>query len=156
MTSLTAVTASTSGHTEFVLDTVIARLKELMPALQVRTVRAETASASDLQSGDVLLLGSGTWNTGGVEGQLNPHMHELLFERAKDVRLDGKPVLLISLGDDRYYFTTRCTEGFIRFLKSAGGRLFGTPLIVLNEPYDKTDRIRKWTDAVAEKLRTLA
>lgn len=153
MPSLTAVIASTSGHTEFVTDTVLSRLKEALPSLQVRVVRAELATAADLQSCDVLLLGSGTWNTGGIEGQLNPHMHELLFVRAKNVQLAGKPVLLVSLGDDRYYYTTRCTEGFMRFLKAAGGKTFGMPLVILNEPYDKTERILKWADASAEKLK---
>jgi len=35
---------------------------------------AEKTQPQDLLSGDVLLLASSTWNTGGIEGQLNPHM----------------------------------------------------------------------------------
>jgi flavodoxin len=152
MPSLTAIIATTSGHTEFVLDTVLRYWKERMPNLTVRTVRAELATADDLLRCDVLLLGSGTWNTGGVEGQLNPHMHELLFERVEGIDLQKKPVLLLSLGDDRYYFTTRCTERFMQFIKKANGTSLATPLIILNEPYDKVEKMQKWAEAVMRKF----
>ena len=154
MRSLTAIIASTSGHTEFVLDTVLQYWKDVVPNLAVRTVRAELATAEDLLNCDVLLLGSGTWNTGGIEGQLNPHMHALLFERVKNIDLQKKPVLLISLGDDRYYFTTRCTERFMEFMKKANGTSLSMPLVILNEPYDKVERIKKWAEATAAKMRT--
>lgn len=154
MHSLTAIIASTSGHTEFVLDTVLQYWKNAVPNVTVRTVRAEVATAEDLLNCDILLLGSGTWNTGGIEGQLNPHMHALLFERVKDIDLQKKPVVLISLGDDRYYFTTRCTEGFMQFIKAANATSLYMPLVILNEPYDKVERIEKWAEATADKLKT--
>lgn len=155
MKTITAITASTSGHTDFVLDTVLEHWKNVLPELRVERVRAEQATKEHLLNSDMLLLGSGTWNTGGVEGQLNPYMHELLFERVRDINLQKKPVLLLSLGDDRYYFTTRCTERFMQFIKQANGTSFTMPLVILNEPYDKTDRMIKWATAVAEKIQKL-
>lgn len=152
MTKLTAIIASTSGHTEFVLDTVLHHWKNVMPHMTVRTVRAELATADDFLNCDVLLLGSGTWNTGGIEGQLNPHMHALLFERMTNIDLQKKPVLLISLGDDRYYFTTRCTERFMEFLKKANGTSLTMPLVILNEPYDKVEKMKKWADGAVKKI----
>ncbi len=156
MKNVTAIIASTSGHTQFVLDTIIARWKETGAAISVTVVRAELATPEDLLRADVLLLGSGTWNTGGVEGQLNPYMHDLLFGKLKGLNLGGKPVLLVSLGDERYYFTTRCTERFMQFLKAAHGKATGIPLIIVNEPYDQVERIHKWADGAAEKLKTLS
>lgn len=152
MKTLNAILATTSGHTQFVLDTVIAHWKKTLPKLTTRIIRAESATVEDLTSCDILLLASGTWNTGGIEGQLNPHMHELLFEKLQHIDLKEKPVLLVSLGDERYYFTTRCTERFMQFLKNAHGKSAGIPLIIVNEPYDQTEKIEKWAEGMAEKL----
>lgn len=152
MPRLSAVIASTSGHTEFVVDEVLRRFRAGLSGYEINVLRAETATKEDLLGCDVLLLASGTWNTGGVEGQLNPHMHELLFSRSLGIDLQGKPVMLVSLGDDRYYFTTRCTERFVTFLKSGNGKIFGMPLVILNEPYDQTEKIEKWADAQVKKL----
>ena len=144
MTHVTAIIASTSGHTAFVLDTLVAYWARTAPEITVRMIRAEEAKPEDFLAGDLLVLGSGTWNTGGKEGQLNPFMHELLFDRAKSVDLKNKRVALLSLGDERYYFTTRCTEHFLKFIRDHGGKLLGMPLTITNEPYDQMERIEKW------------
>src|SRR3989338_9849906 len=104
MPILHITTASTSGHTDYVIDTLLPILRERAPALTILRQRAEQATGDDLLKGDIVLLGSGTWNTGGIEGQLNMHMHALLMERAAEIDLAGKPVSTISLGDERYYF----------------------------------------------------
>jgi len=144
--TISVIFASTSGHTEFVVE----RLRDLWQGEGhiVTMTKAEIATAKDFQKDDLLVLGSGTWNTGGIEGQLNPHMHELLFERIKEIDLKEKPVALVSLGDDRYYFTTRCTEHFMKWLKQANGKVLPPPLIIVNEPYDQKDRIEKWGRAI--------
>jgi hypothetical protein len=53
---------------------------------------AEKAEPQDLLSGDVLLLASGSWNTGGIDGQLNPHMWALLQDKAKMLDLAANRV----------------------------------------------------------------
>ena len=88
----------------------------------------------------------------GQEGQLNDRMHALLFDRCKDVDLSKTPVALISLGDDRYYFTTRATEHFMRFLKEHGGKTLLMPLTIVNEPYGQEEKIQKWAEKFAEKV----
>ncbi|MBI3618605.1 flavodoxin family protein [Candidatus Peregrinibacteria bacterium] len=115
MSSIHIIYASTSGHTEYVVNVLTAVLRQHGHA--VTLTRAEAAKPENLQKGDVLLLGSGTWNTGGTEGQLNPHMHALLFERATNVSLQGKRVGLISLGDERYSLSHDI--GHIRMLEEA-------------------------------------
>ena len=72
--SLHIVFASTSGHTEYVVEALIDSLKSTTPDWEIEETMAEKAQPQDLLSGDVLLLASGSWNTGSIEGQLNPHM----------------------------------------------------------------------------------
>lgn len=139
---ISVIYASTSGHTEFVMSTLEDLWEKAGHTIEMQ--HAELAKKEDLQKGDVLLLGSGTWNTGGQEGNLNPHMHEFLFERAKGIDLKGKAVALVSLGDERYYFTTRCTEHFMKFLKDANGKPLSPPLIIVNEPFDQEEKIKSW------------
>lgn len=155
MSSIHVIYASTSGNTEYVVEALRVALLERSPDLTIDVQRAEQTDVTDLARGDVVILASGTWNTGGQEGQLNPHMHALLLERAADVDLKGKPMAFISLGDDRYYFTTRCTEHFLRFMRTHNGKQLLPPLIIVNEPYEQEERIRKWSDKLASALATL-
>ncbi len=151
--SLHIIYASTSGHTEYVVDELMAYLGRQVADITIERQRAELAKAEDLLRGDVLILGSGTWNFQGAEGQLNMYMHQLLFERAAGVDLTGKLVTLISLGDDRYYYTTRCTEHFMRFLKLSHAKMFLIPLIVVNEPYGQEERIQRWGEKLIAAMR---
>jgi flavodoxin I len=104
------VFASTSGHTEYVVDALTDSLKSAAPGWEVEATIAEKTQPQDLLSGDVLLLASSTWNTGGTEGQLNPHMWILLHDKAKTLDLAGKPCACIGLGDHRYFYTARAAD----------------------------------------------
>lgn len=144
MLSLTIIYASTSGHTEYVIGQLQKFLAENAKSLKVMVVRVEKASPEDLTSSETLLLASGTWNTGGPEGQLNPHMHAFLNGPAKAVDLNGKKVAIIALGDDRYFYTGRAGEHLRNFIQSHGGKVLGDSLLIVNEPYGQEERIRKW------------
>lgn len=149
MQTLTILYASTSGHTEFVVDTFIKALQSFAPTISVRTKKVEHASAKDCTEADTLIFASGTWNTDGVEGKLNPLMEKFLFETCSDILLSNKRIAFISLGDDRYYFTTRCTEWFLKFQKKVGAKSFCMPLVIVNEPYDQVSRIEQWAKKLA-------
>ena len=110
----------------------------------VKLIRCESATPEDLTSADVLILASGTWNTGGIEGQLNPHMHTFLLKDCKGVDLSGKEVGIIALGDDRYYYTSRAGEHLRNFIQSHGGKVLGNALVVVNEPYGQEEKMKKW------------
>ncbi len=138
MSSLHIIYASTSGHTEYVIDQVV---KHLSGAVKVR---AELAQPEDFLKGDVLLLATGTWNTGGIEGQLNPHMDELLRKRATAIDLGGKKVLLIALGDDRYRYTANAMTHLIEFVKMHNGVVMEPTLKIVNEPYGQEKKIEEW------------
>jgi flavodoxin I len=140
VTSLHIIYASTSGHTEFVVDTLMTSLKDVT----IERQRAELTQADDLLRGDILVLASSTWNTGGPEGQLNPHMFALLTVRAAAIDLKGKKVAVIGLGDDRYHFTCAAADLLEEYVTSHGGELIQPTLRIINEPYDQTKKVEEW------------
>lgn len=150
--SIHIIYASTSGHTEHVVDTLVSFLQKQEPQLMVTRHLAEQAKPEDLLKGDILLLASGTWNTGGIEGQLNPHMHVLLKDQAKDIALGGKKCALIALGDERYYYTCRAVEHLQQFVHEHGGTPACDPLLVVNEPYGQEERMIKWGEKLLHAL----
>lgn len=144
MQGVTFIYASTSGHTQYVVNVLTTFFAKQLPGMQVRLVLAELATSADVESAEILVLGSGTWNTGGVEGQLNPHMDEFLKRRADGVSLDGKSCTLIALGDQRYYYTARASEHLRSYIVTHGGKVFCDPLTILNDPYGQEDRVLQW------------
>jgi flavodoxin I len=138
------VVASTSGHTEYVVDALIDSLKSFIPGWEIKETRAEKAQPQDLLSGDVLLLASATWNTGGIEGQLNPHMWALLQDKAKTLDLAGKPCACIGLGDRRYFYTARAADHLQNYVEVHHGRLIAPTLKIIDEPYGQEEAVRVW------------
>ena len=148
MTRLHVIYASTSGHTAFVVETLAAFLKESAPHVAVEVQRADRAKPEDLRRGDVLLLAAGTWNTGGVEGQPDPHMATLL-QSAAGTDMKDKPMAFIALGDSRYYYTARAAEHFQKFRMAKEGMQLLPPLIVVDEPYGQEEKVRAWGTKLA-------
>jgi flavodoxin I len=138
------VFASTSGHTEYVVDTLIDSLKRTTPGWEIEETTAEKTQPRDLLSGDVLLLASSTWNTGGIEGQLNLHMWALLHEKAKNLDLAGKPCACIALGDHRYFYTARAADHLQNYVKAHHGRLIAPTLKIIDEPYGQEEAVSVW------------
>ncbi len=153
MPTLRIIFASTSGHTEYVVDQVIATMRDLAPSWKTEKIRAEEAAAEDLRKGDVLLLASSTWNTGSKEGQLNPHMFSLLLDRAKDIALEQKPVALIGLGDHRYFYTTAAAAKLEKFTEGHGGNVVIPTLRIVDEPYGQEEIVKNWAKQLCEALK---
>ncbi len=146
--SLHIIYASTSGHTEYVATLVQGVLEKA--GVTVEMQRAEAVQPEDLLRGDVLLLASSTWNTGNVEGQLNPHMYHLLLNRAKAADLRGKMVALVALGDDRYRYTANAAVFLEDFVKTHHGKQLDETLKVVNEPYGQEKMIEEWAVALGQ------
>ena len=138
------VFASTSGHTEYVVDALIASLKSTIPGWEIEATMAEKTQPQDLLRGDVLLLASSTWNTGSIEGQLNPHMWVLLQDKAKTLDLAGKPCACIGLGDHRYFYTARAADHLQDYVRAHHGRLIVRTLRITDEPYGQEEAVRVW------------
>ena len=152
MASLHIIYASTSGHTEYVVDLIGKVIAEKSPTTNVSKVLAEQATPEDLVKADVLLLASGTWNTGGIEGQLNPHMHAFLLKRAAATDLKGQKVALVALGDKRYFYTARAGEHMKNFVETHGGKLIGETLTIVNEPYGQEKIVQAWAEAFLKTI----
>ena len=138
------VFASTSGHTAYVVDALIGSLKSIAPGWEIEETVAEKTQPQDLLSGDVLVLASATWNTGGIEGQLNPHMSVLLQEKAKTLDLAGKPCACIGLGDHRYFYTARAADHLQHYVGAHHGRLIVPTLRIIDEPYGQEEAVSVW------------
>ncbi len=150
--SLHIIYASTSGHTEFVVQTLVDHLAAKAPHLNVEVQRAEAAKPEDLQRGDVLLFASGSWNTGGIEGQMNPYMHRFLHDQCGAVQLGGKKVLIIALGDERYRYLCNSGHHLRQFVMNHGGEQLGHMLKVVNEPYGQEALVQAWGDEILPLL----
>jgi flavodoxin len=137
------VFASTSGHTAYVVDALTDSLKGMTSGWEIEETMAEKAQPQDLLSGDILLLASATWNTGGIEGQLNPHM-SVLLDKAKTLDLAGKPCACIGLGDHRYYYTARAADHLQNYVNAHHGRLIVPTLKIIDEPYGQEEAVRVW------------
>ena len=151
--SLHIVFASTSGHTEYVVEALIDSLKSTTPDWEIEETMAEKAQPQDLLSGDVLLLASGSWNTGSIEGQLNPHMWVLLHDKAKTLDLAGKPCVCIGLGDHRYFYTARAADHLEHYVEAHHGRLIVPTLRVVDEPYGQEEAVRVWGKRLVDVLK---
>lgn len=138
------VFASTGGHTEYVVDALTDSLKSIAPGWEIEATIAEKAQPQDLLSGNLLLLASATWNTGGVEGQLNPHMWVLLHDKAKTLDLAGKPCACIGLGDHRYFYTARAADHLQHYVEAHHGRLIAPTLKMIDEPYGQEEAVTVW------------
>jgi flavodoxin I len=142
--TLHIVFASTSGHTEYVVEALTSSLESMPSGWEIEQTKAEKAQPQDLLSGDVLLLASATWNTGSIEGQLNPHMWALLRDKAKTLDLAGKPCACIGLGDHRYFYTARAADHLQHYIEAHHGRLIVPTLKIIDEPYGQEEAVRVW------------
>ncbi|KJC33980.1 hypothetical protein UB31_37645 [Bradyrhizobium sp. LTSP849] len=146
------VFASTSGHTEYVVGALIDSLKNSVLGWEIEATTAEKAQPQDLLSVDVLLLASATWNTGGIEGQLNPHMSVLLQDKAQTLDLAGKPCACIGLGDHRYFYTARAADHLDHYVEAHYGRLIVPTLKIIDEPYGQEETIGTWGKQLVDVL----
>ncbi len=153
--TLTLLYSTSTGHTEFVVDTLAATVNKALPDLRIIKQRAEMSTEETLKKSDILLLACGSWNTNNVEGQLQPHMHELLTVRAADVDLRDMPAAAIGLGDDRYHFTARAAEKLTQYLTDHHAKVLLPTLKIINEPFDQTVKIEAWAKELASAIEKL-
>jgi flavodoxin I len=150
------VFASTSGHTKYVVDALIDRLKDIAPGWEIEEMMAERTQSHDLLRGDILLLASATWNTGSIEGQLNPHMWILLEDKAKNLDLAGKACACVGLGDHRYFYTARAADLLEHYVKAHHGRLVLPTLKIIDEPYGQEQTVRLWAKQLVDASKQIA
>ncbi len=153
--TLTIIYTTGTGHTEFVVDTVIAALAGFCPNVRIAKQRAEISKPEDMMKGDALLLACGTWNTNNAEGMLSPYMHDLLVVRAAKEDLKGMPTAVIGLGDERYFFTAKAADRMVDYCGTHNAKLLLPALKIINEPFDQTPKIQAWTKEFVAKISVL-
>lgn len=150
--TIAVIYATTTGHTEFVADILERTLRVALPQCRIVKQRAEVTQPEDLARHEVLVLACGSWNTGNVEGQLSPAMHDLVTKRAHDVKLRGIAAAAIGLGDERYYYTARSATLLQTFLQERGATIVLPALTVINDPYDQEAKVAAWAKELAANI----
>lgn len=152
---VTLIYATSTGNSEVVADVIIRGLEAELPTTRITKKRAEITSSDDMTDAEILIFVCGSWNTGNVEGQLNPYMFELLNGRAKEVILKRTPTACVGLGDDRYYFKAQAAEKLAEWCANHGGTSLIPVLKVVNDPYGQEEKIEIWTHELAKHIRSL-
>lgn len=149
MPQISIIYASTSGHTEYVMQILAETLRSA--GAEVHSVRAEQAAEGDLKKGDLTVLASGTWDADGVEGQLNPHM-KAFFDRVEGTGLEGRKLAFVGLGDTRFRYTARAIEHLQKFRMAKKAVQLLPPLLIINEPYGQEETVKRWGTKVLAAL----
>lgn len=155
MKQLLIIYASTSGHTEYVCNHVAAVFGKKKRSIQVVLKRVEQANLADLTKADCVILASGTWNTGGIEGQLNPYMHAFTHTTIAEIDLQNKPMSVIGCGDTRYRYTCNAAHLLEEFIKTHNGHLLPHSLRIINEPYGQEEKMEHWVEKCLTDLQNI-
>lgn len=134
--------ASTSGHTEAVVDRVAKAWRK--KGIKVALHRAEQVSMDVVKNNQLFVLASSTWN----HGQINPFFKKFLKELT-EVKLSpaDKKTAIIGLGDSRYEPVYVC-ESAVKLEKAwlaQGGKVVGKVLKIEGDPFTVLDtKVRAW------------
>jgi flavodoxin I len=144
--------ASTSGHTEYVCALAAEFFTQKKRNFTTILQPIETISEQDLREADAIILASGTWNTEGIEGQLNPYMYRFVHNDFADFDFKKVPVLVIGCGDDRYRYTCRAAQYLEEYVDAHNAKRIEPTLRMINEPYHQHRAIEEWCDAIIPKI----
>lgn len=153
--TISVIYSTATGHTEHVVNVLTEILSKEFPVARITKQKAEMTKPEDLRKSNVLILACGSWNTGNVEGQLSPYMHDLLTVRAVGENLEGIHAAAIGLGDDRYYFTARAAEKLTEFLAGHGASMLLPTLKVINDPYGQEEKVESWAKELITAIKKL-
>jgi len=145
MSSIRIIYASTGGHAKYVANRLTEALikASASSSVMIDTQQASQSRRRDLIDADVLVLIS---SEAQGEQHLNQNMHALLFDRAKDINLDGRWVACVSLSGDEETAEI-LTKKFQEFIDAHNGRPFVSPLLLTGKDlyaYDK--EMEQWAD----------
>lgn len=118
MANVTIIYGSTTGNTE----TAANEIAEALSAHAVTVMDVASASSSDLESADLLILGTSTWGYGDLQDDWDANMSLI-----DDANLSDKKVALFGLGDSGSYCDT-FTDGMgilYEAVKAAGAKVVG-------------------------------
>lgn len=131
MPTINIIFATNSGGTaaasQIISDTLTAL--NLNPVIK----QAVESTATDLESADVILLGSPSWDYENKEGY--PHEDMIKFmDSCTNITLPGKRFAIFGLGDSSYMHFCGAVDHLEEFVKKLGGTLL-TPSIRIDGFY---------------------
>ena len=131
-TPIHIIYASTSGNTEFVMDTVANKWRKM--GREVILHRSEAIDIDTIKENNHFLLATSTWD----HGTINPFFNKL-FSEMKKTNCSGKQAAFVGLGDRKYtkhHFCKGMTLLKEVWEKSKGESL-GIALTIGREPFDE-------------------
>lgn len=148
---ITGIYATTAGNTELVMEYIADQLKALGGELSLQ--RAEKTPITDIQTHDVFILGTSTWE----HGELNPFFNRL-FKELKNADLKGKKAAFVGCGDIRYEPILFCagSELLRTTWLQQGGQQLAQPLKINNEPHHQLETmVKPWVANLWHELQEL-
>jgi len=151
MKAVKIVFSSCGGNTEIVCE----RVAELIRAAghEVSLFDAKTQGPEILEGNEVLVLASPTYGM----GELERFMAKLLY-KAENMKFDGRPCAVISLGDEKYHadYYLESMRILAVWLKKRGASFVTGPLMVGKHPSSHLETtIPAWTDRFLKGLEKL-
>lgn len=149
---LTIIYASNSGSTYQTALNISDTLTEL--GHEVAVVDANEASAEDVTSAEVVLLGSPSWLVDGEEGKMLEAMSELI-EKLTESNLEGKKMAFFGCGDDSYIKFCGAVDDLVEFGKQKKVQEL-VPALRINKFYfdldQNTEMTKAWAQVLSEHL----
>ncbi len=140
--------ATYSGGTETAAHIVEETLKGKSHTVTMKNPK--DVSPGDVNTADLTVLCTPTWDFEGAEGQ--PHEdYNQMRENFKNSKLDGKKFSILSLGDSSYAKFCGSADVLEDFVKTAGAVLAVPSLKIDGFFYDQnthTETIKKWADSL--------
>ncbi len=146
MSKINIIYSTISGNTELVIQKVV----ELLPSnIESAVIRVDTATQTDTQNCDLIILACPTYGQGSLEAQF-PR-----FLKTIQGSIEGKKFAVIGLGDTRYYPEYLTESGSILedWVKSYKGELAIPSLRIGMPPLKFIDKlVPRWVTKLLESL----
>lgn len=119
--------------------------------------RVDTVQVEDLNSNELIIMGSPSWKVFGKEGMPHEHYYPMM-ERLKGT-VFNKPFAVMGLGDDSYAKVCGSADHLEEFVSDLGGHLLLDSLRVegfyFNEE-KRSEEIKDWAQQIVHKMSAAA
>jgi flavodoxin len=147
MSKILIIYTTVGGNTELVVEKVSNLLSKNN---SVEAKLADLTEAKDLQSKDLVILASPTYN----QGTLEAHFQKFISKLEKS-DVEGKKFAVIGLGDTKYYpeYLTESATILENYVKKMEGKLIVPALRIGTLPYKMLDSlVPKWVEKLEGAL----
>lgn len=148
---LLLIYATNSGSTEMAANEIMQRLQKKH---EVTMKRVSESTNEDIQTAEIVVLGSPSWDSDGKEGQ--PHDDFFTFKEHVDTSLfKDKPVAVFGCGDSSYKIFCGAVDELTTWTNEWGAKSITEPLRMDKYYYQlaqNQELIEKWTEAFPQTV----